>query len=579
MLDNNLAIATASTLLRTLRAFGLQHLVASPGSRNTPLLYAADALGIRVWSVIDERSAGFVALGAARTTGQAVAVACTSGSAAAHYLPAVVEASQSRIPLLVITADRPDELRHTGAAQTIDQVGMFDSFVRWSISTGTPQPTVSWMHHLAGTAARAMGAVVDGPVHINVPLAEPLGLLGAGAIPVPQHLPEPAAPPRVEVDADTFWPLLGPRPLVIAGDGAGGPELTRLGASVPVFADPLTIDRRPPLLLRGNLMTRLGRLDDTPPTGVLRLGGVPTSKALMEWLAPHRDIPQVLVDPVGRRDPSASVRVHITATPEDAIAGVDAESIDPEWVGGWRGHEAGIDAALADLPFPSEPALAAHVTRHLAGRDLWVGSSMPIRDIDDFGSPIEGRIHGTRGANGIDGLISAATGATALTGEPVVALLGDIAYLHDIGGLLTAKRLDADVTIFVINNGGGGIFSFLPQADQPGPFELISTPHDHDLATITWGMGIKHVVIESPGDLEATLLRHDGIRVAEIRTDRDANRALHETLLARLRGSNDPLPASTLPEVTEDRPELPGRLVELGEGSRCGHDATAGEEA
>lgn len=578
MLDTNLAIATAATLLRTLQAFGLEDLIASPGSRNTPLLYAADALGIRVWSVIDERSAGFVALGAARTTGRPMAVACTSGSAAAHYLPAVVEASQSRIPLVVITADRPDELRHTGAAQTIDQVDMYGSFVRWSATTGTPRATDSWMHHLAGTAARAMRAAVDGPVHLNVPFAEPLGLTGDATVPVPERLPEPVAEPAVTVDPDTFWPTLGARPLVIAGDGAGGAELTRLGASVPVFADPLVIDRRPPLLLRGNLLTRLGRLDAQPPTGVLRIGGVPTSKALMAWLETHREIPQVLIDPTGRRDPSASVRAHLAVAPETALRGADATGIDPAWVAAWREAEAEVEAALADLPFPSEPGLVAHLTRQLGGRDLWVGSSMPIRDIDDFGAPIEGRIHGTRGANGIDGLISAAAGAAAIGGRPVVVLVGDVSYLHDIGGLLTVKRLGADVTIFVVNNRGGGIFSFLPQADQPGPFDLIATPHDHDLGTITWGMGIKHVVIESPDDVAATLLRHDGIRVAEVRTDRAANRALHEALLARLAGSDDPLP-SALPEVTEDRPELPGGLVQLGEGIRFGHDAAAREEA
>lgn len=538
----NPSLAAATTLLRSLAGLGLRHLVASPGSRNTPLLYAAADVGLTVWSVIDERSAGFAALGAARTLGEPVAVTCTSGSAAAHYLPAVVEASQSRVPLLVLTADRPDELRHTGAPQTVDQVGIYGSFVRWAVSTGTPEPTVAWMNHLAGTAARAWRELSAGPVHVNLPFREPLGatLVGAGA---PLATLAPAAPPPVvaTVDAAPLVARLGPRPLVVAGDGAGGPGLAALADRVPVLADPLTTGRRPPLLLRGNVAARIGALDRHPPSGVLRIGGPPTSKALVGWLGDHPETPQVLVDPVGRRDPAGSATLHLPADPEVAATSLAEWAgtwVADGWAGTWVALDDAIDFAIGDLPFPSEPAVAAVVTAAVGDRDLWVGSSMPVRDVGDFGRPTGGRIHGTRGANGIDGLISAAAGAAALGGRPVVALLGDVAFLHDVGGLLTAHRLGVDLTVVVVDNRGGGIFSFLPQADEPGPFELLATPHDHDLGAIADAMGARHHLV-GDADTLASLVADPvgGVAVIQVVTDRDDNRRLHDDLLERARAA------------------------------------------
>ncbi|MEX1286918.1 MAG: thiamine pyrophosphate-dependent enzyme, partial [Acidimicrobiia bacterium] len=307
--------------------------------------------------------------------------------------------------------------------------------------------------------------------------------------------------------------------------------------SVPVLADPLTAARRPPLLLRGNAMARAGLLDRLTPTGVLRLGGSPTSKAIATWLAVHPEVPQVLVDEVGRRDPAGSATTHLRADPEAVAWALEGYEAEPGWLDAWRAAEAAIDQVFADLPWPSEPAIAATVTACLGARDLWVGSSMPIRDVDDFGVGVDGRIHGTRGANGIDGLLSAAAGASALTGRQGVVLLGDIAFLHDLGGVLTARRLGADLTIVVVDNRGGGIFSFLPQADQPGPFDLLATPHGFDVAEIAKGLGARVVDVPTREALERFLAPGPGLHVAVVSTDRAENKALHDDLLAAARSA------------------------------------------
>lgn len=531
----NASLAGALTLLRAFESLGLRRIVTSPGSRNTPLLYAAAEAGLEVASVLDERSAGFTALGAARSLDEPVALACTSGTAAANYAPAVHEASHARVPLLVLTADRPAGLRGIASPQTIDQVGIYGSAPRWEVDVEVPHTAAEWMDGLVDVAARAWREAVvgQGPVHLNLQFDEPLGPTGED-----EHVPIATRAPhlgteRENVDLGGLEDALGPRPLVIAGDGAGGPGLTALAATVPVLADPLVVDRRTPLLLRGNTFAAAGLLGRLVPTGVLRLGGPPTSKALNRWLADHDTTPQVLVDAIGHRDPTKSAMTHLRIDPEAAAYALETWESDDGWLGAWVEAEAAVEASRGRLPFPSEPAVAHIVSQAAGDRDLWVGSSMPIRDVDDFASPIGGRIHGTRGANGIDGLISAAAGGAYATRSPTVALLGDVAFIHDAGGLLTARRLGVDLTIVVVDNDGGGIFSFLPQADAGGPFDLLATPHGFDVAAIAEGMGATVDVPESSDDLHALAATAGGLRVVVVRTDRDANRDLHRDLAAR----------------------------------------------
>jgi 2-succinyl-5-enolpyruvyl-6-hydroxy-3-cyclohexene-1-carboxylate synthase len=490
-------------------------------------------------SILDERSAAFAALGAARTLGEPVAIACTSGTAAANYAPAVHEASHARVPVIVLTADRPARLRGIASPQTIDQVGIYGSAPRWEIDVPVPEPTEAWMDQLVGLAERAWREAVvgQGPVHLNLQFDEPLGPTGREeGVPIAPREPE-FVEERLAVELDGLAEALGPRPLVVAGDGSGGPGLTAIAETIPVLADPLVVERRPPALLRGNAFAASGLLGRLRPTGVLRLGGPPTSKALNRWLADHTATPQVLVDEIGRRDPTQSAMQQLRVDPEAAAFALDGWTAEAGWRASWESAEADVDASRGHLPYPSEPAVARIVSGAVGDRDLWVGSSMPIRDVDDFAGPIGGRIHGTRGANGIDGLISAAAGASLAARHPTVALLGDIALLHDVGGLLTARRLDVDLTIVVVDNDGGGIFSFLPQADADGPFDLLATPHGFDVTAIAEGTGAATAVPRTADELRTAVETADGVRVVVVRTDRDANRSLHRELADRAKAA------------------------------------------
>ena len=537
----------AETLLGTLRAHGLRHVLVSPGSRNTPLAYAAGSMGgLTVHSVLDERSAGFAGIGMAKATGEAVALICTSGTAAAEYLPAVVEANLSRVPLIVLTADRPPELRDVGAPQAIDQINLYGSHVHWFHEVGVPQPSEGWMDALVGTATRAMMEATTapaGPVHLNLAFRDPLGPVPDDTAPTPTGGPtwEHVVPRSVDRESvDHVVSLLADRPIVVCGDGAP-PEAAVLAARMgwPLLADPLSPTGREDAIAHGDVLARLDVLDVLDPTAVLRFGAIPTSKALMEWMGRRTDLPQVVVDTGGWRDPLASGSIFIRTDPS-AFALQLADQA-PHGAAGWRDRWISIDEAIteafADLPWPSEPAAAREVVANRGDADLWVASSMPIRDVDAFGGATGPRVFGHRGANGIDGLLSAAVGDAAATGRRVVALVGDLSLLHDVGAFITARALDVELTVVVVNNLGGGIFHFLPQADQPGPFDLLTTPHDYDLGAIATGFGATYHLAQTDDELRVRMARATGISVIEVRTDRDENVAVHRELWGRARAA------------------------------------------
>lgn len=535
----------AEALLGTLRANGLVDVFVSPGSRNTPLAYAtAEVDGFRVHSVMDERSAAFAAIGASKATGRPVALICTSGTAAAHYFPAVIEANLARVPLVVLTADRPPELRDVGAPQSIDQLDLYGRHVRWFHDVGVPEPTTGWMDSLVGTASRALMEATSapaGPVHLNLAFREPLGPEPTEICPPPsgglsweQVLPRSVDRKSVESVAN----LLIDRPIIVCGDGSPA-EARGLAMALgwPLLADPLSPTGREDAIVHGDVAARLGLLDDLDPTAVLRFGAIPTSKALMQWMGDRTDLPQVVVDNGGWRDPLASGSVFLRTDPASFAIQLanQAEPAAGGWLDQWLAIDEAIAEAFADLPWPSEPAVARTVVTNRDGRHLWVGSSMPIRDVDAFGGATTPGVFGHRGANGIDGLVSAAVGDAVTTAKPVLALVGDVSLLHDVGGLLTAVRLGAELTIVVVNNHGGGIFEFLPQAGQPGPFELLTTPHDHDLGAIVSGFGSEYYLCQTADELTIRLAKSTGLTVLEVRTDRATNKAIHEALWAKAR--------------------------------------------
>jgi 2-succinyl-5-enolpyruvyl-6-hydroxy-3-cyclohexene-1-carboxylate synthase len=565
MIPINRTYAPLQALVDELARCGMTHAVTSPGSRNAPLaLTLAAEERIRAVSVIDERSAGFVALGIAKTTGRPVAVTCTSGSAAANLLPAVVEAHEARVPLVVLTADRPPELRDTGAGQAIDQLNLYGSFAKWFVEVGNHEPgRESAVHHRA-LACRAWHTARrgrPGVVHLNFPLREPLA-------PVPEQLDradwagrpdggpwvqvhEPAAaPPPALVDGMAARSRGVSRGAIVCGSAAEAiaEPVASLAAATgwPVLADPpsgLRCGRHDrshviahyDVLLRGEAWAQAHR-----PDLVLRVGDTPTSKPLRAWLA---DSPQLLVDPHAVwHEPTRAAETIVQVAPGPLCAALAAALAGArpggEWLAGWRRADELVPEALAGVPDTFEPrAWTAVAEAAPDGATLWVASSMPIRDVETFlpSSPKPLRFLSNRGANGIDGTVSSALGAALAGEEHVLLLTGEIALLHDLGGLIAARRAGTDLTIVCANNGGGGIFDFLPVAAAADPelyAEHILTPAGVDLDSVAALAGLEHRLVETAAEVPAAV--ESGPGLIELRTDRAANVRLHRDLFARV---------------------------------------------
>jgi 2-succinyl-5-enolpyruvyl-6-hydroxy-3-cyclohexene-1-carboxylate synthase len=537
---------------------GLAGACTSPGSRSTPLvLTLARQPGLECWSHVDERVAGFFALGVAKQTGRPAAVACTSGTAAAHYLPAVIEAREARVPLIVLTADRPPELREIGAGQTIDQLKLYGSAAKWFFEVGTHAATperLRWIRQLAFRAYETAVGGRPGPVHLNFPLREPLVLdepLPPAGDPPPRRLRRAARPVAIDLDP-------GPRAVIVAGrherDDGLGEALAAAAAmlGIPLLADPLSGARRGPAaiahydaLLRDPAFAATHR-----PDTIVRIGDLPTSKPLRQWLA-GLDARQVAFDPESAwqdpagvvselldADPAAWARA-IAADPAGAAAGNPAPPVagaaqgvaapsaaGTAWLDAWRSADvaaaAAIETVLADGL--SEPAVACALAALPPDVTVFTASSMPIRDVETFWPALDAppRVLAHRGANGIDGTLAAAFGAAA-TGARVVAHLGDVALAHDIGALLTAKRLEIPLTIVLVDNGGGGIFDFLPVATQRDAYEEhVATPTGLDAERVA---ALFDLTYERITDLQA--IREAPGTLLHVRTDRAENVALH----------------------------------------------------
>ncbi len=553
--------ATDSYLL--LRAFcdelarcGVEHACTSPGSRNTPILLSlAREPRIRCWSHIDERCASFFALGAAKAANRPVALTCTSGTAAANYAPAVIEAWHARVPLIVLTADRPPELRDVGAGQAIDQLKLYGDAVKWfcevGVDTATPD-TVRWVRQLACRAYWTAASGRAGPVHLNFPLREPLILDG----PLPMDPMPGRADGRPWVRqahaAGTAAPVAArtspARGVIVAGRAERDPAIgvaaarcaERLGW--PLLADPLSGARHGPTALAAYdlLLRDRGFAQRVRPQLVVRVGDLPTSKPLRAWLASMPGTEQISLDPDGAwQDPAAVVTEVDPGDPVAALSALadGAAPADPAWLQTWTDADAAaritIDAVLAETGTLSEPLTARLLGQSLPPEaTMVVAASMPIRDAELYLPAGRGsrppRVLSNRGANGIDGTVSTAFGVAAATQGPVVLLIGDVALAHDIGGLIAARRLGLDLTIVVVNNDGGGIFHFLPVSGEGDAFEEhIATPHGLDFAKAAALYGLGHTRADTAGEL-TDAVRRPGI--VEVRTDRAENLALHRRL-------------------------------------------------
>jgi 2-succinyl-5-enolpyruvyl-6-hydroxy-3-cyclohexene-1-carboxylate synthase len=498
---------------------GLRHAVTCPGSRNAPLaLTLAGRPELEAVSVLDERCAGFFALGMAKATGRPVAVTCTSGTAAANLHPAVIEAWEARVPLIVLTADRPPELREVGAGQSIDQVKLYGSAVNWFVEVGTHAPGRDTAIHHRALACRAYWTAAGdrpGPVHLNFPLREPLA-------PEPEPLEaadwagRPDGRPWTELRQHTSAPhaddvqqlaariAAEPRGAIVCGPTAEdvAEPAARLAAACgwPLLAEPTSGVRCGPhdrshVVAHYDVLLRVeGFAGAQAPGLLLRVGDMPTSKPLRTWAG---DAPQVVLDPhAAWHEPTrkAELLLRSAAAPTlDALAAaveVRAQTAGKEWLAGWRAADAEVPEALAEAPDAFEPKLLAALEPELPdGAIVWLSSSMPVRDVEACfpQSPKRLRFLANRGANGIDGVVSSAAGAALAANAPAWLLTGELALLHDVGGLLAARRAEADLQVVCINNGGGAIFDFLPVAEHADPAlyeEHIATPSRVDLAAL-----------------------------------------------------------------------------------------------
>ena len=530
---------------------GVRDACTSPGSRCTPLVASlAGDERLRTHSHIDERCAGFFAVGLARASGRPVVVTCTSGTAAANLAPAVIEAHEARVPLIVLTADRPPELRDVGAGQTIDQLALYGNAVRWFVEVGTHEASeerLRWIRTLACRAVWTADGEPSGPVHLNWPLREPL---------VPDA-PLPALPPgrsdrrpwvarTTAAAASQAMPELTPHGVVVAGSCSAelGAAAARFAARAeyPLLADPLSGARSGAAAIAH--YDALLRAETSMPEAdlILRVGELPTSKPLRAWLAGLQDARQVVIgDRSAWRDPAAVVEEIICADPCATLDALAPTSGDSDWLERWRTHDAIAAGAITEVLGAdcSEPAVARALGESLpADTTLFVASSMPVRDVESFW-PVRDdapRVLANRGANGIDGTVSSAFGAAAASGAPVVLLIGDVALAHDIGGLLAASRLELALTIVLLNNNGGGIFDFLEVAALGDIYERhVATPHGLDFSHAADLYGIDHELPQSMDALRDALQR--GIQskrstLIEVRTDRGANVELHRTVNA-----------------------------------------------
>jgi len=547
LLVSNSAYRATALLVATLARLGLRHACVTPGSRNTPLSLAfAEHPDVTDWIHHDERSSSFFALGLAKVTRTPVAVVTTSGTAAAELSPAAVEARYGAVPLLLITADRPPEHRGIGAPQTIDQVGMFGTTVRGSADAMLTELGPGEITELAVTTWNGAVRRPGGPVHLNLGFREPF-------VPTDLTVPEVDAPASAAaghaLDASSLRTaaamLSGKRALIAAGplDEPGFVDaVTALAAETgwPILADPFSQLRAGPhdrsrVIAAGDALFRKGRIPGLPEA-ILRLGAPPTSRAFTAWLEEHPQVPQIVVDEVGERDPSRTARLMITADPVGFAEALSVEPAAAGWAEAWTDADGNARGALAGLPFPSEPAVVQTLAERLpAHSNLYVASSMPVRDVDLFFPCVDRpvRMLANRGANGIDGLVSSGLGASA-AGAATFVLAGDLSALHDLGALATAARLRLPVTIIVVNNDGGGIFSFLPQSKLPRHFERVfSTPHGLSFVPVAEALGLRAIGVERY-DQFVSALGEPGPLLIEVMTDRDANVRLHEEALARV---------------------------------------------
>ncbi|WP_026906973.1 2-succinyl-5-enolpyruvyl-6-hydroxy-3-cyclohexene-1-carboxylic-acid synthase [Paucisalibacillus globulus] len=546
---------------------GLTDVVISPGSRSTPLAMTfAEHPDIKEWIVLDERSAAFFGLGLAKQTKRPVALVCSSGTAVANYFPAIVEAHQSRVSLIALTADRPHELRDVGAPQAIDQLKIFGDYVKSFHEMALPESSDNLLKYARIRAARAINQALSGnpgPIHLNFPFREPL----VPDLSLENIWGEPLKEPYtiwhdgkkklseefVKIFAEKLTStkkgviVCGPQ---VEGDLAEAVTLLADAWGVPILADPLsqvrTGSHSTANIMEGyDAFLRGGKIRSSlKPDYILRFGAMPVSKAYLYFVKENQDVQQYVVEPhAGYREPVGNPTEFIFADPilfcSDLLeSGSHLESEESEWLALWRKINEIAKSHLINVTddrLTEGEAVKQLVELIPDDSSLYVGNSMAIRDVDSFlmTGPKKITLLANRGANGIDGMVSSGVGAAA-SGQPVTLLLGDLSFYHDMNGLLAAKQYNINITILVVNNNGGGIFSFLPQSSNEKHFEaLFGTPLNIEFQKAIEMYGGSYHHPKSTGELkEALQLSYEekGLSVVEVKTDRTENLHWHRDI-------------------------------------------------
>jgi 2-succinyl-5-enolpyruvyl-6-hydroxy-3-cyclohexene-1-carboxylate synthase len=588
IVPQNPTYAYVGAFVDELARAGVRDVVICPGSRSTPLTltFAAEER-IRKWVLVDERSAAFFALGIAKQSGVPVALVCTSGTAAANFFPAICEAKASRIPLIVMTADRPPELQEVGAPQTMGQKYLYGEHVKWFNEMPLPEATNTLLRYARFTANRAVataGTIPLGPIHLNFPLREPLSNthIPTSKLPEPVERSTEAWQGRAQrytkaawdqhqfVDTYPFATRINTynRGLIIVGPNLGAymdcisqSELLKFANywGFPVLADPLSLARTKYIDADLLIVDHYDAILRDPefvkrhnPDLIIRFGAMPTSKPLLQYIQ-SSNCPIWLVDESNEwLDPTHLITdiIHMDGTEFMKQSFYETVSHtrtnqNKEWCESWRQATEVTQKILNTEINTFDTLFEGRIFTELAsllpdGSGLVVGNSMPIRDLDTF-FPATTKfisLYGNRGVNGIDGQISTALGISACKSfvvEPMVLVVGDLTFYHDLNGLLAAKKYGLNLTIVVINNDGGGIFSFLPQAEHhPDHFEdYFGTPTGLDFSLVTAMYGGIFTRIENWDDFRGAVSRgitEGGLHVVEVPTNRDSNVAMHRHL-------------------------------------------------
>ena len=569
MPDRNLSFADA--FIGELGRSGVHHACICPGSRSTPLVLSlARSPHIKVWVHLDERSAAYFALGMSRTIHEPVTIVCTSGTAAANFYPAIIEAHYSHVPLLVLTADRPPELWEWGANQTIDQDRMYGEHVKWFVNMATPELTPELLRYVREMACRTVARAVEspqGPVQINFPFREPL-------VPdtIPSTLQESEGTQerggaytefnigRLQLDQEQVTRVASllegkEKGIIICGpqDDSEFPILASTLSKVlgfPILADPLSQvrcglhDRSNVIDCYDEFLRSSKLIQALRPEVVLRFGATPTSKSLLNYLAQQPNAYQISIHESDWQDQDHLTTEMIQTNPHQfmkELARTLVPTTNTKWLELWSTIAEKSRATITRHLREIDEVFEGKIFSELAGlipskATVFAGNSMPVRDLDAFypTSSHETKFLANRGASGIDGALSTSLGAAADTEDPLVTVLGDLSFYHDMNGLLAAQKFKLNTTIIVINNNGGGIFTFLPQHDHPEYFEkYFATPHGLTFGPAASLYNLRYDKVASWTDFRKIVpeyLRVLGTKIIELKTDRERNVELHHRI-------------------------------------------------